>query len=783
MIASMYHNAKLKTTLKLAAETRELNLVVDEMIAQISTTIPDKGWEPDPDVKAETQKVKTWVNNGYAQLVRMESLINQIDNYEVGGIWHQAIFQVLSAAQENEDILLRSTMQPILNDLEGMTKAQKKLLNSTVTIDSLGGIKMSVRSMIVVAANTGNDGNFQRLTDGGIFEDETLAKFRSNPKAALSEILGFLDKNPFLWDHVQVFWDSIETLWPMIVALEKRLALIPPEKVKRTPFKRMVVIDGKKTEVEFAGGYFPIVYAKYSKQQNAQDNKGLVVTGSGRATTEHGWINTRVEKNDEPISADYQIVYRHIDSVVRDLTQREAVLQVGQLLKDPRLRRAMINRLGEAVYEGTFLEVLKSISQPGYNETANAWAEKQVAKLRSMLQTSWMGLKYSPVAQNAGNIANVNEMVSAKHLIRSISAFAKNPHGTVDYVMGKSKMMSGRIYSLDRDSRDVLLEDIKSGSAQSKIAKLRRASMLPMAYSDLAVSIPGWLGAYDQSLIKFEKQRKKMAARVKRKLNKEGKVKEVTDEMVDDLIETLAVAEADKTIRLTLTSGQMKDLALLQRKGEFGKLFTLMYGWFGGAFQRIDTLAFDMRVAKSEGEFIRRLPAFISRMTRFLVIPAVWGEFAAGRGPRMGNDDEDDNENVLFWAMHETMLYSLATIPVLGDIAANALDTKAYKQEISFGALGRTANLVDDAIGAFGDIVDIAMSEEKTLSLENLERPAKTALRLTGAVTGLPSSQLIITGGAIIDYSTGERTFKNFWEEPLDIPANLLLTQPRKEQD
>ena len=115
---------------------------------------------------------------------------------------------------------------------------------------------------LVIALNTGNEGNLQRLLGGEGWTADQL-------KPVL-ESLSAQD-----WKVAQNIWDHFESYRPLIAEKEKRVFGKEPEWVEPSPFE-VTTADGKTVQVK--GGYYPIKYdpAASVRAEEHADAEGAV---------------------------------------------------------------------------------------------------------------------------------------------------------------------------------------------------------------------------------------------------------------------------------------------------------------------------------------------------------------------------------------------------------------------------------------------------------------------------------------------------------------------------
>ena len=196
--------------------------------------------------------------------------------------------------------------------------------------------------------------------------------------------------------------------------------------------------------------------------------------------------------------------------------------------------------------------------------------------------------------------------------------------GAVEFVKARSRFMVDRGSNIDRDIRDAgagLRLTTKKLGPVSLLAKKAGLDALSdkldeggafvdqfsgaffslITYADMAVSIPSWLGAYEQAM--------------------NGEVPNVEKNNDKD-----ASAYADSIIRTTQGSGGPKDLSSIQSGPEFLKLFSMFFSYFNILYNKFIETHQNFKRTKNVAELA-------SSMILLWIIPVVAEKVLLNRGP------------------------------------------------------------------------------------------------------------------------------------------------------
>src|SRR5690606_15922182 len=119
------------------------------------------------------------------------------------------------------------------------SKEERRKMTTLQSIPELNG-QFSKWDLISLALNVGNEGNYQRLTDGKV-------KGHFQP-GQIEVAISRLDERD--WKFVQSAWDFIDSYWPEIEAREKRVTGVAPEKIAPREVQTKFGT--------FKGGYYPL---------------------------------------------------------------------------------------------------------------------------------------------------------------------------------------------------------------------------------------------------------------------------------------------------------------------------------------------------------------------------------------------------------------------------------------------------------------------------------------------------------------------------------------------
>lgn len=725
-VKSIEHLGRMKQKLLDAKDLREFTAVVDDAVAQagkLPQRAPDDVRNPGQGgrgldrVNAKYLNAKSAVRNMDASLLKMEQVIDWLDQHDPNGVFNRVVFRRIADAGTRENDL-HTEMAGKLRDIANATSAEVKGDFSTrYTIpeltDSRTGqpSRMLKSEIIAMALNTGNESNYQKLLQGEKWNDQ-----------AVQQVLArHMSKGD--WDFVQKTWDAIESLWPHVEDLEKRMSGVAPPKV--VP-REVVTPHGT-----YRGGYYPAVYdplRNFNAEKNRQKGADLFDNNYQRAATSKGYTMERNENYSAPLYLSLDVLPRHIAQVVHDVAYREAVIDADRFLNDSRVRGAIEGTLGREIYS-QFRPWLQSIANDkAFDSRGLSFWENMAHAARTNATMVGLGFRISTMLVHGSTaLSNSIGEVGPKWMASGMRSFLSEGaiSGARDFIFERSGEMRNRMNEIDRDIRDALRDmDLHSqgtaiGTAGKGLDAVKRFAYFGVAQLDMMSAMPTWMGAYNKAL-------------------HEG------------MAEQDAIYAADKAVRNAHGAGGVKDLSAVQRsKSEFMKLTTMFYSFWNHFYNRQRDIA---RTAASipgsiqQGNYQKAAGDFgmvLARSLFYFIVPQM---LHALINPHKGQGAGDDpNEPLALWAAKEIGLGMFSGIPIVRDLASSAMSGEDYK-------LSPVVQMVSSLGKSGKDIVNAA--EGKPVS----DQWVKHAVQNTGYVFGLPTGQGASTAQFLWDVGDGKQS-------------------------
>lgn len=709
-LENIEHLARLKNKLLANDKVRSIE-EAENMLLSTAEAHHDLKREVLPITPGLKDKFVQGTSKFIAAHTRMEFLFGFLDGGKAHGAFWDLLFKPFVVAENAESELAKKDKEELGKIFAQYTRKErtewftrKYFIQETVTDRFDGTITRA--GALSVALNWGNEYNRQALMDGYGWNEQQVMK-----------ILDLLDEKNVA--TVNALWKHIDTYWPAARDLQKEMTGVAPAKVQGS---RSVIRAGK-----LDGGYYPIKFdSDRSYRQLQLDEKSALGEQFGHATramTRHGHLIERTNTGGKPLLLSLSVLSGHLAQVRHDITHRRAIVDVGRMVNRPKIRDAIIAAAGSQMYRqlNPWLKGIAGDSQPDLSSGYDPF----LSLLRTNMTKVNLGLKVTTGMVQVLGYLNTIHVIGPKYATLGLGGL--NPvrlKSNWEFVKERSVMMRNRLDNYDRDVRDIVRKE-------SVVTNADMAWFYHIGFMDLALSVPTWLGAYQQAM--------------------DGAL-----DNIDKGDERAAAEYADSVVRKTMAAGAAKDLAQVQRGDEVRRLFTAFYSQLNIQFNVMQAAAQDFALTKD-----------ISKITSAAIflwfLPSILDDLIKGRGP-------DEDEDWLTWLMTKTATYPFQTMVIMRDFV-NALERKF--------TTGRRADYtMSPVIQGVESFINVVGAATKPFKGEDFTRTdVKDAVMATGYATGLPSRQVWMTTEYLYDWMNGNVQPAN----PAEAAWRALVTGKKKE--
>lgn len=392
-------------------------------------------------------------------------------------------------------------------------------------------VMVTKETLLTMALNWGTDSNRERVV-------ETYGLDHRNIEKILFKYLN--DKD---WDFVEAVWKHINSYWPERNIVQNNLYGIPLGKV---PGRKIILPDGRKIN----GMYYPIKYDAEltSKTKDREINDIIRKDMLGRTTFNIGMGSTKSRAQSsggQYLRQDLDVYLDYINESINHIAMRETTADIYKLLSRKELAEAISQKYGVDAHRR--LQRWASDCWHDPVDKLTAW-EQRLNRLRHNFTMATMAYRTSTALLNFANLPLVMEKMGAVNMARGLSAIylggVKNYRQQRDFILSKSTFMRDRATNMDRDlARGLKLKEEQDVSKLTSKAHAVKEEVDRFAYSlisetDFMLSLPEWIQTYNNTIAQLQIEKPFMT------------VAEIDEE---------AVRLADKMVRETFGSGEMKD--------------------------------------------------------------------------------------------------------------------------------------------------------------------------------------------------------------------------------
>ncbi len=694
-VKQIEHLGRLKNKLLTAKDLREFAAIVDGMVASIKANAGTK--TKDNRTRAtELDRVIRLFKGFFASHRKIASLSRELDGFKDGGAVWETFIRTMNDAG-NKEAVMREQATMKLAELVKPIMAGGKMGGKGIFFPSINQ-SLNREERIGIALNTGNAGNLQRLLDGEGWTPEKI-----------TPVLETLTKED--WDFVQSIWDFFETYRPEIAAKEKRVYGKEPDWVEPVP---VATKHGT-----YRGGYYPIKYdprrsvvaERHADAELARQQLKGAFTSS---TTRRSFTKTRATQvKGRPLLYSLEGLYSGVNEVIHDLSWHEWLIDANRLLRNTSLDNAIRTHYGaETVRQ--FKDAIKDIAA-GEMPSGDA-LEKVLGNLRTGATIAGLGFNIVNSVINVTGVTQSFVRIGPRWVAQGLAEWIKSPVGLIEQIHQKSDFMRLRAKTMQREINEI--QSMVRGKNAVRAA-LDRAMFWPIAMTQVAVDTPSWWGAYQKALTEGNDEKR-------------------------------AVALADQAVIDAQGSGQIKDLAAIQRGGPVQKLLTTFYGFFSTTYNlsveqaKATNFKDPMQVLKLGGDFLL-----------LYSIPAALGTIL--RSAIGGGDDPDELAKKL---ANDQISYLMGVMVGLREAASFA--QKAFGVQQFNSAYGGPAGLrFFNALDQLGSQIGQGDLDKALL---------KSVVNVGGIALRLPATQINRTIDGIAALASGKTS----------NPLAIILGAPQK---
>ena len=481
-VANLDHLGRMKQKLINARRERDFAASKDRVIGQLETVGRDAVTRP------RGQAAQALAN--YLSLAKTgDTIISELDGLEETGVIFDELRRDIFAA-EAQEAARRIEMEGRFSDLikAHYTRAQITDMAKPRNVPMASARLWAKSEILAVALNTGNESNFQRLTDDGVPQERRLTRDQ------VQGLLATLDEND--WRFVQGVWDMMDSYSPELEAVHKRRT---GTKLKRV--QPMMMVDAPSF---VTGGYYPLKYDK-DRSAFADRDEGsawdrIIGTGHGsRIEVASGMtVARKASARGRPVRLDLGVPIEGMRDTIRVITLSEAVDNSARLLRDGEVKQTFFDRGLQNEWRTLELWLEDIASGPIFHgDSLNVGARV----LKNNLTLMFLSFNLKTTVLQVTGLAQSAAVIGKRNMAQGIMAYLRHPQDMVNQVADASAFMRERQKTFHKDFTDRLSDPTKTDPIRGKLSQAKE-TMAQWGFAPIqlmqfyAVDVPTWAGAY-----------------------------------------------------------------------------------------------------------------------------------------------------------------------------------------------------------------------------------------------------------------------------------------------
>ena len=667
--------------------------IVDETNARVPLIMTDDVTNAGTPTFA--QSIQNKARRARVELTKPETILDMM-----GPTAYRYVYETVNQSWNKEQGMLEESAKVMQSIWAPYSNTEKSEMRSKKQY-RFGTSILTKEEMICVAFNWGTEINRKRIMDGFGVDEMTV-----------NELLSNLTQKD--WQMVSSVWELVNSYWPETARVEESMTGIAPQKQTAMPFE----ITGKDGQVyKLQGGYYPIKYdpSKSLKAANQQqdDMAKQYAANNAAMNRNRGFTKQRVQGTvARPVLLSFNVLNRHISDVVHNICFRESLRDVNRIIKSPEVSQVLQDHFG--------IDQTRALEQWVRDCWAPDVAKKDVFAsgmefFRHKQTAAALGYRMTTAALNALNIYPMTDYLGAARTVDALQKFYSDPKANWDFALEHSIFLRQRAETMDRDAGEVLRKEFVGGYGAVADTLIRGEKALEkhafdaLAVTDLMLGCPLWTAEYQRVY-------QEMTAELKGNMDADAWFR----------VEMEAVAAGDRAVRRVFGSGEMKDLAPVQKGGEITKALTMFYSYFNVVFNALYSGYGEGRRQAMGTDSKILIAPLAQKIVFWIVLTGVTeGLMRTAIDALSGNggDEPEDWMKAMFKGVNDNIA---GTIPVFRDMWSRLIDRVMGERD--YGSRALPAYTVFDNILKLSDTI----SNDKKSKIDVFREGAKITNGMTG---------------------------------------------------
>lgn len=651
---------KIKTVKDPNGQEVKADVIIDTIVAETNSRV----YEIDnPDVTnagSPTFGQRVWnkAREGKVKLVKIESVLEAM-----GPAAERYIYEPVNRARSKEMVMLKEIAKKTAALWSKYTMSEMSEMRSKKQF-KFGTSVLTREEMMCVALNWGTEKNRQRVMDG----------FRVTEDTVMGLLANLTEKD---WQVVEGMWELTNSFWDETVATEERVAGIAPKKEEAVAF---TVMGNDGMIHDLKGGYYHIEYdpSKSLRVANREQDDIARQNMRNKSAMNRNLGFTKQRSSgpvEHPLLLSFDVFTKNLYDVVHNICFREALRDVRRIVTNDKIVDVITTHYGQYQAEQVQQWVLDCWAR---EKTGLGFGDQLMRFFRHKQTQAALGHNITTALLNVLNIFPMTHYLGEVRTRQAITDFYENRAANWEFCLSKSPFLRERAETMDRDAGEVLRNEFHGGNGaildtiEMGGKMVSKSAFKVMAMTDLMLANPLWLAEYQRVYQEM--------------VGAAGP--NISDEQLQR-IDAEAISAGDKAVRKVFGSGDIKDLAPIQKGSELDKLLTMYYSYFNVVFNALYSGFAEGRRRSKQNNSAYHIPNILpfigGKDVKIEIRPVAeailyWtvltgvseGILRKGKDVLTGNDDGEDGWLMAAFKGWRDNLFG--TIPYIRDAFVSAMD-------------------------------------------------------------------------------------------------------------
>jgi hypothetical protein len=462
---------------------------------------------------------KVWYGWVAASVSKMGEYAIQLDGGHSGN-WNDLADKVRLADGKSRQLFDAETAKVLeVGKRTGMIDYVAGVKNrANIATPAAHGVSLSRIERAMLAAHWGSETGRERMISSLMVKH---AIDRAKAEQVAASVLNNLDEGHV--EFINALWAQNESLKPAVEDTYRSIGEAPPRWIAAAPFQ----VNGG--TITLRGGYVTVKYDNEVPRTSEDMWKDLVGQDNyvkRSLQPSEDFTKNRVAADPKrAVRLDLDVHFEHLREVADVIAKKPLAMQVNRLFHES---RGVFETVAETYgphymigAQGAFRNAITGPPPP--TTTGDRW----LAHIRANTSVATLGVNLATIAkQPLGLLSSFSHpAIKSLDLVGAIGRFTTHPREMYRFMKDKSKI--GDMFTIGTQHA----QDIQQSATGTPLVEgIKRWSMTPISFTQMAATVPTWHAAYTKGMRDFQNEAKAIlfADRVVRESQGSGETTEMT---------------------------------------------------------------------------------------------------------------------------------------------------------------------------------------------------------------------------------------------------------------